>query len=222
MTELDSSTCMADDDDSDRARVLRSVTSGGMHLPHRLRLARRPKGADAARRHAQGAGLQADAVRRHRRVQPALSRALRGRRPARPVHRSVGRRCKRPNAAQPSPFRRPSDRHRWGRLCPRFSGPAGTARRKAVSRGRRSENAFRLGCQRPTNLRCLQRLIRAQSGTVLYRVAPCSAVFRVPWGRTKEHLKPCPLRLGCGSDQASQFVTRRWDTDSKGKGNEPN
>ena len=167
-----------------------------MHLPHRLRPARRPEGADAARRHAQGAGLQADAVRRHRRVQPARSRALRGRRPARPVHRSVGRRCKRPNAAQPSPFRRPSDRHRWGRLCPRFSGPAGTARRKAVSRGRRSENAFRLGCQRPTNLRCLQRLIRAQSGTVLYRVAPCSARVQGAMGKDKRAFKTLSLKAG--------------------------
>ena len=51
---------------------------GSVYLLRRLRPARRPEGADAARRHAQGYGLQAEPVRRHARFQPARRRALRG------------------------------------------------------------------------------------------------------------------------------------------------
>jgi len=53
-----------------------ALAGGRVYLSHRLRLARRPEGADGLRRDAPGRGLQADAVRRHRRIQLARSRAL--------------------------------------------------------------------------------------------------------------------------------------------------
>ena len=43
-----------------------AAAGGGVYLPHRLRPARRPEGADGARRHAKREGIQAGPVRRHR------------------------------------------------------------------------------------------------------------------------------------------------------------
>ena len=48
-----------------------AAAGGGVYLPHRLRPARRPEGADGAGRHAQADGVQADAVRGHQWVQSA-------------------------------------------------------------------------------------------------------------------------------------------------------
>ena len=67
LVEEEGSTYMADNDgDSDEARTLRPLQAAagrGVHLPHRIRSACWPEGADGSGRHAQGEGLQSDALR---------------------------------------------------------------------------------------------------------------------------------------------------------------
>jgi len=104
-----------------RGRHAQAVAGRSVYLPHRLRPACRPDGADAAGRHAQADGLQADALRRHRRVQPAgLYRRL-----------AFGRRWS--NCAATSPVRhwptnacRPTPPDRW---CSGSRQPGATAPR---------------------------------------------------------------------------------------------
>ena len=77
LIEEQGQTYMADNDgDSDEARARRPLQAAACYLPHRAWTTRRPEGADGARCHAEGDGLQSDAVRRHAGFQPARRRAL--------------------------------------------------------------------------------------------------------------------------------------------------
>ena len=89
-------------------------------------------------------------------------------------------RCKRLDDSDPPLIRRPGVQGRWNRLRPNGCGTDGSG---LATRGLRRLNPgkrFRLGCQRPTNLRLHPETASSTSGAV-HR--PFCAVFRVPWER---------------------------------------